>query len=96
MWILLCEHYESNKLLSADLREALLSTLLLQVDHKVEDCLTAEHFVTHVNTHHDCWLVLQDGGGVAWPDGQSDKEDTIIIFLLLGKLFFHHWRLPIY
>ena len=50
---LLGEDYESNKLLSADLREALISTLLPQVDHEVKDCLTTKHFVAHVSTHHN-------------------------------------------
>lgn len=41
MQILLGEDYEPDKLLLTDLSEALTSTLLPQVDHKVEDCLTA-------------------------------------------------------
>lgn len=74
MWLLLGEDYESNKLLRADLREALISTLLPQVDHEVEDSLTTQHLVAHVSTQHDGRLVLQDGGGVAWPDGQPRKD----------------------
>lgn len=70
MLILLGEDYESNKLLGTDLWEALLSTLLPQVYHKVKDCLTAQHPVAHVSTQHDGRLILQDGGGVARPDGQ--------------------------
>lgn len=70
MQILLCEDYEPDKLLLTDLSKALTSTLLPQVDHKVEDCLTAQHLVAHVSAHHDTGLVLQDVGGVPWPDGQ--------------------------
>lgn len=70
MCILLGEDYQSNELLSADLGEALVSTLLPQAAHKVEDCLTAQHPVAHINTQHDGMLVVQDGGGVAWPDRQ--------------------------
>lgn len=68
MWIVLGEDYESNELFSADLKEALISTLLPQVAHKVKDCLTAQHPVANVNTQHDGRLVVQDAGGVARPD----------------------------
>lgn len=81
MWILLGEDYESNKLLGTDIREALISTLLPQVGHKVKDRLTTQHLVAHVSAQHDGRLVLQDGGGVAWPDGQPRIDGT-------GSLFF--------
>lgn len=53
MQILLGEDYEPDKLLLTDLSEALTCTLLPQADHKVEDCLTAQHLVAHVSAHHD-------------------------------------------
>lgn len=68
--ISLSEHYESNQLLRTDLRETLISAPLSQVGHKVQDRLTTQHLVTHISTQHDGWLVMQNGGGVAWPDGQ--------------------------
>lgn len=70
MCILLGEDYQSDELLSADLGEALVSTLLPQAAHKVEDCLTAQHPVADINTQHDGMFVVQDGSGVAWPDCQ--------------------------
>lgn len=50
MWILLSEDYESNKLLSTDLWEAMISTLLPQIGHKIKDRLTTQHLVAHVST----------------------------------------------
>lgn len=76
MWFLLGEDYESDELLSADLRKALTSTLLPQIAHEVKDCFATQDLVAHVSTHHDGRLVMQDGGGVAWPDGQPRIDGT--------------------
>ena len=53
IWILLGEDDESNKLLGADVIEALMSTLLPQVVHKVKDSLAPQHLVAHVGTQHN-------------------------------------------
>ena len=74
MQILLGEYNESNELLCTDISKAFSSTLLPHVAHKVEDRLTAQHPVAHVSTQHDGRLILQDGGGVAWPDGQPRTD----------------------
>lgn len=68
--ILLCEDYEADELLGTDFREALGSILLSQTGHKVQHSLTAQHLVADISTQHDAGLVLQDGSGEAWPDGQ--------------------------
>lgn len=90
MWILLCEDYESDELLRTDVREALISKLVPQVDHKVKDRLTAQHLVALVDTQHDGRLVPQDGGAVAWPDGQPRIAGTgakCVIPNLIKQLF---------
>lgn len=69
-WFLLGEDNESNELLSTDIRKALISNLLSQVTHEVQNCLTTQHFVAYISAQHDAWLVLQDCGGVAWPNSQ--------------------------
>lgn len=51
--VLLCENNESNELLGTGVREALISTLLPQVDHEVQNSLTTQHLVTHVRAQHD-------------------------------------------
>lgn len=83
MWILLGEDDESNKLLGANLMEA-TSTLLAQVVHEVEDSLAPQHLVAHVGTQHDGRLVPQNGGGVAWPDGQPriDRQARCLSHLI--------------
>ena len=68
--VLLGENHESNELFGTYLREALGSALLSQTDHEVQNRLTAQHLVADVGTQHDVGLVLQDGGGEAWPDCQ--------------------------
>ena len=76
---LLGEDHESNKLLGTYLGEALGSALLSQTDHDVQNRLTAQHLVADVDTQHDASLVLQDGGGEAWPDGQPGGGRVQII-----------------
>lgn len=97
MWFLLGEDYESDELLSADLRKALTFTLLPQIAHEVKDRLATQNLVAHVSTHHDGRLVMQDGGGVAWPDGQPRIDGTGSVFHpKSNKSFvFHHRRFPI-
>lgn len=85
---LLGEDDEPDELLGADLSKALTSTRLPQIGHEIKDRLATQHLVAHVDTHHDGRLVMQDGAGVAWPDGQP-KTDGRAPWLLVQKPSFN-------
>lgn len=59
----------------------MVSTLLPEIAHEVQDRLTAQHLVAHISAQHDGRFVVQDGGGISWPDGQpmTEKKGSSIL-----------------